>query len=529
MSDWRKHGSMASTETWAILAKCRQKAAGNQPLLNQDKPAKTWTDHQQAKTAPKRPAAVATAAAVKAGASLRDQAAAARAAKGSRLDRLNRLDAKADKLFKERESRGLQDKSRNVAFDRSVNVSRTLFKEQKRQAAAGKVRGTADRSKRAAEIRAELAKKRKAAEPPPAPAPTPAPKPQTVVKVVTRTPKPSRPGDIGYLPAKSLNVDPDRFQYKLAPGAGGMTGSLTGVKKWDPELAGVVQVWKDPANGKMYVVNGHNRAHLAQQLGVDRLAVRVISAKNADEARAKGALTNIAEGRGNAMDAAKFFRDTGITRADLEAKGVPLKEKIATDGLALSRLETSLFKKVVNGDMPHERAVIIGSSGLDHTEQRALSDLIDKQPKNMPIKNDTLRELVDTVKTSTRSTKTTAGLFGDDVEETNLAIFRADIQAHVKRRLSQEKKLFGIVSKTKAAADLQRGGNVIDTEQSGAISKEAAQALDVFDRLKKLRGPVSDALNDAAEQLHKGAKAKKVQDETYRRILEEIPKAFNFS
>lgn len=334
------------------------------------------------------------------------------------------------------------------------------------------------------------------------------------------------PGHVGMVNTDLIHVDPERFQYKLAPGAGGATGSLSGVKKWDADLAGVVQVWKDPANGKTYVVNGHNRAHLASQLGVKQVTARFISAKTADEARAKGALTNIAEGRGNAMDAAKFFRDEGVDRAGLEARGIPLREKIATEGLALSHLEKGLFNKVVQGEIPHERAVIIGGAGLSHEQQRALHTLSEKHGRS--VSNDTLRELTDTVKSSATKATTTQSLFGDDVEYQSLAIHKAALQAHVKQRLSTEKKLFGTVSKAKAAANLERGGNTIDAAKSGAISREAAEALDVFDRLKNLSGPVSARLNAAAEKLHSGAKAKKVQDELYAEILKEIPNAYKF-
>jgi len=43
--------------------------------------------------------------------------------------------------------------------------------------------------------------------------------------------------------------------------------------------------------------------------------VRHIVAKDEAEARAVGARQNIAEGRGTPVDAAKFFRETGITPA----------------------------------------------------------------------------------------------------------------------------------------------------------------------------------------------------------------------
>ena len=95
-----------------------------------------------------------------------------------------------------------------------------------------------------------------------------------------------------------LQVDPKRFQYKTNVGEGGVSNLLKG-KKYNPDLAGIIQVWKDPANGKTYVVNGHHRFDLAKETGQSDILARHINAENEGQARAIGALTNIAEGRGS--------------------------------------------------------------------------------------------------------------------------------------------------------------------------------------------------------------------------------------
>ena len=43
-----------------------------------------------------------------------------------------------------------------------------------------------------------------------------------------------------------LYLDPKRFQYKIVHGKTGSTGSLSGAKKWDNNLAGIVLVWRAP-------------------------------------------------------------------------------------------------------------------------------------------------------------------------------------------------------------------------------------------------------------------------------------------
>ena len=128
------------------------------------------------------------------------------------------------------------------------------------------------------------------------------------------------PGAVGSVPTGDLHLAPKRFQYKLDVDASGVTNLLKG-QKWNPDLAGVVSVWRDPADGKLYVVNGHHRAQLAKENRVPRLNVLHIPAATAEEARATAALQNIAEGRGTVIDAAKFFRDSGISLGDLEGEG----------------------------------------------------------------------------------------------------------------------------------------------------------------------------------------------------------------
>jgi hypothetical protein len=340
--------------------------------------------------------------------------------------------------------------------------------------------------------------------------------------------KPGEPGYVGEVARESIHFDPQRFQYKqdVVSSQTGSVGSLAGVKKWDKELAGVIQVWKDPANGKTYVVNGHNRLDLAGKIGVDRVTARYLDAKTASEARAKGALTNIAEGRGTATDAAKFFKDTGIKKADLDARGIPLREKIADDGIALANLTPRLFRRVIDGELPQERGAIIGRAGLGETQQHALVDLIDKQ-KGRTITNEVLKELTDTVKSSASKASGGFDLFGD-VGEQSLALHKATIQAAIKSKLSREKKLFGTVAKSKAAEDLTRGGNTIDRERSGQISAQATEGLHVFDQLKNVSGPISQRLNRAAERVDAGEPRERVIKETYDDILANIKDAYKF-
>ena len=66
-----------------------------------------------------------------------------------------------------------------------------------------------------------------------------------------------------------IEADPVRFQFKRD--TGGKAGVGDELKDpdvpWNEELGGVLTVWRDPANGKTYVVNGHHRLDKAKRMG----------------------------------------------------------------------------------------------------------------------------------------------------------------------------------------------------------------------------------------------------------------------
>ena len=332
----------------------------------------------------------------------------------------------------------------------------------------------------------------------------------------------TEPGTVRNMKPGEIVFDPGRFQYKLNATEGtGEVGSLSGVRKWDPNLAGVMSVWKDPADGKVYVVNGHNRMALARRLGAEEVTVRFLNAKTATEARAIGAMQNIAEGAGTPMDAAKFFRDTGIrSQADVEAKGLPLRSGQAEKGLKLSKLPGEVFNAVVRGDLSVNRGAIIGGSGLDEAKQREVFKMIGSRKG---IADQTLLELVEHAAASEQRTQTTMDLFGMSQEVKDNLFTRAKLSAGLKAKITREKRLFGTVSKTRAASTLaEKAGNVINQEQSAKVAGEASEALSVFERLKSSSGPISSALNRAADRVEAGESETKVRQELERDVFAAV-------
>jgi hypothetical protein len=343
--------------------------------------------------------------------------------------------------------------------------------------------------------------------------------PQRAEKVLTTV----EPGKLGEMRVSDLKIAPHKFQYKLGTDAEGVGTLLKEQKVFNPDLAGVVSVWRDPADGKMYVVNGHHRVELAKRTGQKSVAVRHIKAKDAVAASAIGAQQNIAEGRGTALDAAKYFRDTGTTAEHLAENGISLGEATAKNGLALSHLDPAIFNRVVSGDLCPGRAVAIGEATKDPAEQKAILSLVEKKEAGRgKVSDETLSELIRMVKGSEQTTETTADLFGSREITRSLALEKAEISAHIKQQLAKDKKLFGFVAKGDRATELARAGNKIDVEKSKEISTGAAQAEEVYNKLSNRGGPISNILDESARRLADGENAGTVKTDAYQRVRAEV-------
>ncbi|MGA9070087.1 MAG: hypothetical protein WB424_07525, partial [Terracidiphilus sp.] len=323
-----------------------------------------------------------------------------------------------------------------------------------------------------------------------------------------------------------LSVDPERFQYKLNTDASGVTNLLKG-RKWSDSLADAISVWQDPEDGKTYVINGHHRFALAKENGVDKIWTKRIEAPDAETARAVGALQNIAAGRGTAMDAAKYFRDSGETVASLERQGVSMGEATAAKGIALSKLDPYIFDQVVSGKIREGRGVAIGNASSDPADQEALLKLIQKaESKGKKVSDDTVNELARMVKGAGQHTETQESLFGAQEMTHNLALEKADISSFIREKISQERRTFqSVASQGKAEALGQVEGQNLKPEENAAIAKEATQTLEIYDRLSTHGGTIDDILNRAAKDLANGGKANAIKSAAYNEVRENLREA----
>ena len=330
-------------------------------------------------------------------------------------------------------------------------------------------------------------------------------------------------GTVATIPTSEVHADPVRFQFKSDVGEGGAGEELRSVTKFDPEKSGILSVWNDPQDGKTYVANGHNRLALAKRTGAPDVTVRYLDAADAQEARTKGALINIAEGRGDSLDAAKVFRDSGLDQEALQREGVSLQGEKAKEGLALANLDPHLFSQVVSGDLSKARGAVIGGGVESPEDQRALVDLLDQREKNgKRLTNDQVGEMIRLTNDAPKTTETQENLFGTEELTRSLMPEKAEVSDYVQRRMGQERKLFAAVGSDSAAEKLGAAGNVIKAGDNAKAAERTGQAQALYQKFSTMAGPVSDALDTAAARIAKGDNSTSVKEAAYEQIKRDL-------
>ncbi|TVR05058.1 MAG: hypothetical protein EA398_00580, partial [Deltaproteobacteria bacterium] len=340
-----------------------------------------------------------------------------------------------------------------------------------------------------------------------------------------------RSDDVGKAPLSRIRLDPERFQYKaVTDPEAGVTDQFRNVEKWNPDIAGVISLWHDPADGELYVINGHHRVEMARRFGVENLDVRVVQAPDESAARLVGAMTNIAEDKGTEIDAAKLFREAGVTLEDLAQYGISVDGAMARKGMALSRLEPWIFNRVVQEQLPINRAVVIGEANLRPHEQTDLMQVLDRmESRGRRLTNRQLDHFIQQARTSPayqgeRGTRGSDGmgqqqsLFGDEVLTTDL-YEQAVLADYVSNEINAKRRILGrVASEREASRIAEEGAGDIDTDAARAGRVNAEQMQELWERLSTRSGTVSDILRAHAARMAEG----EGQNEVKRSLWSEV-------
>ena len=325
-------------------------------------------------------------------------------------------------------------------------------------------------------------------------------------------------------PIARIQVDPSRFQYKQGYNVEDGAGlSLTGAKLYDPGLAGRLTLYHVIETDTYYVVNGHQRLALAKRHGVTEADVQILESTDysESEARAYGAVINVAEGRGTAMDAAIFMRETGTGPEELSNRGVDLADMVASNASALYNLSEPLFRAVRMMTLAEHTAIVIGRELPDDPDGQAkilasVREIRGIDPngvnianfhKDMMLADSKLVELIRLAKGAGVVEQTQVDLFGTHAIKTNLMIEQAEVLSFVRDCLRKDRRLFSTVVGNKGR--LEAGRTRVDAKAATTISDGAAARIDLLDRVAYSRGTETNRIvRYYAEMLLESPKAK---------------------
>lgn len=131
-------------------------------------------------------------------------------------------------------------------------------------------------------------------------------------------------------------------------------------------------------DGSMEVVTGRHRLDLAKRNGRETILaaiLREVDGWTPEKARTLDALDNILDEKGDDRDFIAFFRDSGIDRDTVEAKGLISRRKGRNAYAVAMQGETELVDAVMNGDVAADDAGIMARSLMAGLEKQGDAQL----------------------------------------------------------------------------------------------------------------------------------------------------------
>jgi len=302
-----------------------------------------------------------------------------------------------------------------------------------------------------------------------------------------------------------VEVDAKLFQFKEGGNEFGVTDRLAGVEKWDPIKAGTVTIYEF-MNGRQFIADGHQRLGLAksirskdpaQDVNLYGFVLREADGISPDQAAAIAAMTNIAQGTGSYLDAAKVLRVNPSAIAEL-----PQQSQLVRVAADLVELSDEAFGLVVNDVVKPTYAALVGRLEKDAAKQMAIMRLLAKtEPANITQAEAIVRQARDMEFTKT----TQDSLFGEEVMLESLFAERAKVLDEALKILQRDQNTFAnLVRNEKTIAE---GGNKLETESNKQRAETNGQAKQIIQTLSSRTGDISSALSEAARRFKETGKA----------------------
>ena len=294
----------------------------------------------------------------------------------------------------------------------------------------------------------------------------------------------------------NIEVDAKLFQFKEGGDEFGVTERLQDVTEWDPVKSNVAILY-ETKEGKLFVVDGHQRVALAKKLKAQGQAPEILGyvrketdGVSIEAVRAEAAAKNIAEGSGTLVDAAKIFRDDpGLIKL------LPPRSKLVQQAQGLSNLSDDAFMAAINGVITPEYAAIVGKYIDGSANQLATIKLLQRtNPQNAT----QAESIVAQAKTIGFEKAEQAGLFGDEVIAESAFLSRAKILDATVKFLKDQKSVFKTL--VDDASVIEQYGNKLSKLTNSQKDKVYGQAIETIKQNANNVGPIADNLTTIAKE-----------------------------
>ena len=311
---------------------------------------------------------------------------------------------------------------------------------------------------------------------------------------------------------EEIEVDAKTFQFKSGIDERGIVSGhrLEKETRWDPALSGTITVY-EYANGQRFIADGHQRLGLAQRIQANdpsqeiKIYGRLIKETDGhtpEDAMIDASLVNIANtplgDEQMIIDAAKVMR---IRPEALKAK-LPPRSQFVRRIYDLVELSNESFQLVINGIVPTDHAAIVGRLVKDPSKQEAILRVLkDTEPSNLTQAEAIVRQAMDTEFTVTAQST----LFGEEMLVESLFKERARILDETIKMLRKDRAVFNSLVENQQR--IEAGGNKLETSQNVEKAKTDGQAIQILQVQANRKGPLSDALTEAAKAFKESGRA----------------------
>jgi hypothetical protein len=301
---------------------------------------------------------------------------------------------------------------------------------------------------------------------------------------------------------RDIGVDARTFQFKGGGDEFGVTDRLQFITEWDPQLAGVVTVY-EYADGRLFIADGHQRVALAKRLMSQNpdlniqlygYRLREVDGVTPEQAMISAAVTNIAQGTGSIIDAAKIARMDPERFRSMVGRTLPPTSQLVRQAQDMMALSQDAFGAVINEVIPSNYGAIVGRILGDRPElqQAAISVLARAEPANVFQAEAIVRQ----VREADVDVATQQSLFGEEMVVESLYTERARVLDRAVKTLRQDRAAFANLVRN--AENIESAGNVLDRSVNQRRADLDGQAIALVQTLANRKGPLSDALSDAA-------------------------------